>query len=156
MDETWDSKILAKKMFEIIPKLTRLMTRQMTTLTENETTMMQIGVLHMLMQNRMTTSALAKKRKVSLQAASAFVQSLVDRDWVVRVEDPKDRRRAILDVTLEGQQQAEALRMQITEQLSHLMSDLSLEEISAAQIFLNGLDLIVQKYNLGESCRESD
>src|SRR5690606_25990030 len=102
MSETWDYQILAKQMLEIMRKLSRLMVVHVTSLTESEATMMQMGALHMLSHHPMTTSDLAKKRKVSLQAASAFVQGLVDKGWVIRVEDPNDRRRSIIEVTEEG------------------------------------------------------
>lgn len=156
MDEIWNSETLAKKMLEVMPRLTRLMTLHMTSLTENETTMMQIGALHMLMKKNMTTSDLAKMRHVSLQAASSFVQGLVDRGLVLRVEDPHDRRRAILEVTEEGCRQAEALREQMSAHLSTFMSELSSEEIEAGQVFLNGLQRIVQQYNLDEAYQETE
>ena len=151
MSETWDSKIVAEKTLEIMPKMSRIMTVYMTSVTENEATFMQIATLHMLMNRGMTISDLAKKRHVSLQAASKFVQGLVERGWVVRVEDPNDRRRAILEVTEDGQEQESELRHQMINHLSDLMSDLSLEEISAAQIFLSGLNRLIQPYHLEEN-----
>lgn len=150
MDETQDSQELAKQMLELMPKFSRLMAAHMTALTENETTMMQMGALHMLMHHEMTTSDLAKKRNVSLQAASAFVQGLVERGWVVRMEDPKDRRRSILQVTPDGEEQAQILRQQMTAHLSNLLSSLSQDERDAAQVFFDGLERIVQEFNFDE------
>ena len=148
MSETWDSRELARKMLEIFPRFGRLMAAHMTALAENETTMMQMATLHLLSESCMTTSELAKHRKVSLQAASTLVQSLVDRGLVVRVEDPNDRRRAMLQVTEAGLEEAETAREKMTAHLAAFIDDLTSEEIAAAQTFLTGLQRIVRQSNL--------
>ncbi|MBZ0296516.1 MAG: MarR family transcriptional regulator [Anaerolineae bacterium] len=148
MDETWDAQTLAKRMLEVMPKLSRLMALRMNTLTEKEATLMQMGALHMLINNnRMTTSDLAKKRQVSLQAASTFVQGLVDRGWVVRVDDPNDRRRSILEVTPEGRIREAELRDLMTSYMADALTSLSQEEIDAAKIFLAGLNRLTEQYD---------
>ncbi len=148
MDKIWDSKTLARNLLELMPKLRRIMSRHMGSLSNNEATLMQIGALYMIMETKMTTSDLAKKRHVSLQAASTFVQGLVDRGWVVRVPDISDRRRSILEVTDEGKAQEFALRNQMTDLLAIFVADLSPEEASAAQVFFNGLNRIIDEKNI--------
>ena len=145
MNNMWDSHALARNLLELMPKLRRIMSRHMHSLSKNEATMMQIGALHMMMETKMTTSDLAKKRHVSLQAASAFVQGLVERGWVVRVPDPNDRRRSILEVTAEGKEQEFALRNQMITVLATFIEDLSPEEASAAQVCFDGLNRIMQQ-----------
>jgi len=155
MDNIWDSTTLARNLLELMPKLRRIMSRHMGSLSNNEATLMQLGALYMMMETKMTTSDLAKKRHVSLQAASTFVQGLVERGWVVRVPDPNDRRRSILEVTDEGKAQEFALRNQMTELLATFVADLSPEEASAAQVFFNGLNRIMHEKSIKESIDET-
>ena len=155
MDNTWDSQTLAEHLLALIPKLRRVMSHHVNSLSKNETTLMQIGALYMLTESKMTTSDLAKKRHVSLQAASTFVQGLVEKGWVVRVPDPNDRRSSILEVTSAGKEQEFAMRNQMTSILATLIADLSPEEASAAQVFLGGIDRIMHDDRLKETLNET-
>jgi len=151
MNKLWDSHTLAENLLDLMPKLRRIMSRHMGSLSNNEATLMQLGALYMMMETPMTTSDLAKKRHVSLQAASTFVQGLVERGWVVRVKDPNDRRRSILEVTAEGKEQASALRDQMTNIVATFIDDLHSEEAAAAQVFFNGLNRIMHDKNIEET-----
>jgi DNA-binding MarR family transcriptional regulator len=151
MNKLWDSHTLAENLLDLMPKLRRIMSRHMGSLSNNEATLMQLGALYMLMEAPMTTSDLAKKRHVSLQAASTFVQGLVERGWVIRVKDSNDRRRSILEVTAEGKKQAFALRNQMTDIVTVFMDDLSPEEATAAEVFFKGLNRIMQEKKIEET-----
>lgn len=110
---------------------------------EEETTLMQIGVLHQIQQDSITTSELAKRRRVSLQSASVLIRAMVDKGWLARVPDSADRRQFLLEITPEGLAKAEATRNQIISYLASFLRDLSAEEIAAAQIFLPALSRIL-------------
>lgn len=157
MSETWNHEEVAIHILRFMPRFGRLISAHVTTLSGNDATMMQISALHMMSQHPMTTSDLAKKRHVSLQAASTFVQGMVDRGWVVRVVDPNDRRRSILEVTEEGHKQEEKIHTQMTQYVTGLVAELNPDETIAAKTFLEGLDRILLQHPLDdESCKEND
>ena len=62
----------AQALLEIFPGLGRLIAAWMRESGEEEATMMQIGVLMHFQGQPITTSELAKRRKVSLQSASVW------------------------------------------------------------------------------------
>src|SRR5450432_3338010 len=102
MADDWTPYAAAKALLEIFPSMGRLISSWMRTSGEEEATMMQIGVLMHIQEQPITTSELAKRRKVSLQSASVLVQALVERGWLTRIPDPNDRRQSLLQVTPEG------------------------------------------------------
>ena len=140
MQDSWTARALAEEFLKTIPAMGRVMTRYMRDSGEEETTIMQVGVLFHLQQQPITVSELAKKRHVSLQAASALVQALVEKGWVTRTPDPQDRRQSRLQLTPEGQERAHNTTRQITDYFSEFLRELSAEEIAAASIFLPALN----------------
>jgi len=139
MSSPWTTYSLAEELLRIIPLMGRVMDRFIRELGEEETTIMQVRALFHIMENAATASDLAKKRRVSLQAASNLVQGLVERGWVVRSVDPNDRRQFLLEVTPEGLTRAQTAREQLTAYLAGFLNELSAEEIAAAQVFLPSL-----------------
>lgn len=119
------------------------MTLRLRELGEEEATYMQVGVLMRIMEQPLTTSELAKQRKVSLQAASVLVQGLVDRGWLTREPDPNDRRQSLLQITPEGMARTHALREQMTHLVAEALGQLSPDELHAASIFLPALHHLV-------------
>ena len=91
----------------------------------------------------MTTSDLAKMRKVSLQSASVLVQALVDRGWLTRTPDPNDRRQQLLEVTPEGAERARAVHDQMIGLIAAVVQDLTPEELQAASVFLPALHRVI-------------
>jgi DNA-binding MarR family transcriptional regulator len=139
MDNAWTTHNLADELLRVIPSMGRVMDRYIRELGEEETTIMQVRALFFIMENAVTASGLAKKRRVSLQAASNLVQGLVERGWVVRRIDPNDRRQFLLEVTPEGLKRAQTAREQMTAYLAGFLDELSAEEIATAQVFLPSL-----------------
>ncbi|MCA9904550.1 MAG: MarR family transcriptional regulator [Anaerolineae bacterium] len=135
---------LAEEILELMPSLGRLLALCILEAGEEETTVMQVSVLLHILKHPITTSELAKKRRVSLQAASVFVRGLVERGWVVRSPDPNDRRQFLLQITPEGLERAQMAQRQMTDCLAQSLHDLTPEEIAATAIFLGGLRRVVQ------------
>lgn len=150
----WTPYVAAQSLLELFPGLGRLMTVRLREAGEEEATMMQIGVLMHLHEHSITTSELARRRKVSLQSASVLAQGLVDRGWLVRVADPQDRRQSLLQVTPEGAARAKELQSHVTNTLAELLGKLTAEELNAAGVFLPALRRIIaeqmQSDNLSE------
>lgn len=115
------------------------MTSRMREKGEDEATFMQISVLMHLREHPITTSELAKRRKVSLQSASVLIQGLVERGWIVRTPDPTDRRQSLLEVTPEGQERAQLAQELITDTIAEVLDELTPEELEGASTFLPGL-----------------
>jgi len=154
MAENWTPNAAAQALLEIFPIMGRLMASWMRASGEEEATMMQMGVLMHLQEQPMTTSELAKRRKVSLQSASVLVQGLVEKGWVMRVPDPNDRRQSLLQVTPEGLARAKALQGQIAAMVADVLSELTPDELDAASVFLPALRRVVVNQMLPEPIPE--
>lgn len=138
-------RALAEELSKVFPAMGRQIAVYLRALGEEETTLMQINVLYQIKETQqpITISDLAKSRKVSLQAASVLVQAMVERGWLIRVPDPADRRRSLLEVTPEGVAQTETTYSQILDFLAGYLGHLSADEVAAAQIFLPALNRIL-------------
>lgn len=154
MDSKWTIPTLAEQLLKVLPNLGRLIALHLRESGEEETTLMQVGVLYQLKERSITASELAKQRRVSLQAASVLVQGMVERGWIVREPDPADRRQFLLQITPEGLAKAENTRNQIIEYLAEFLQDLSTEEIAAAQIFLPALSRILTQHMATDNPQE--
>jgi DNA-binding MarR family transcriptional regulator len=144
-DASWTTYKVAENLLNLLPSLGRLIALYIHETGEAETTMMQVSVLFHIQKQSMTTSELAKKRRVSLQAASVLVRGMVERGWLVRTPDPHDGRQYLLQITPDGLERAEATRRQIADYLAGVLDDLTLEEMAAAQVFIPGLLRVVQQ-----------
>ena len=143
MDKTDSVHMLAEQLMKIFPNLGRQISSFLRDAGEEETTLMQVSVLHQIKEQSLTASDIAKKRRVSLQSASVLVQGMVEKGWIVREPNPTDRRQFLLQITPEGMEKAEATRNQIINHLTGFMEKLSPEEIAAGQVFLPALQRIL-------------
>ncbi|MEO8606561.1 MAG: MarR family transcriptional regulator [Chloroflexota bacterium] len=143
MGDTWSIQALSEALMRLLPNLGKQIAAHLRESGEEETTLMQMSVLHQINKQSITASELAKRRRVSLQSASVLVQSMAERGWIVRRRDSHDRRQFLLEITPEGAAKAEATRNEIISYLAEFLGDLSSEEIAAAQIFLPALSRIL-------------
>ncbi|MBK8023269.1 MAG: MarR family transcriptional regulator [Chloroflexi bacterium] len=141
----WDAHHISAALLHLMPRFGRLMALFIQSQGESETTIQQVRYLFMLKENPITTSELARKHKVTLQAASAQVQGLVDKGWVQRIPDPNDRRQFRLEVTPDGMAHAHKARERLTAFLSTFIERLAPEEKHAAGIFLPALDRLLSE-----------
>ena len=125
---TTSAEQIARELLAIIPRLNRIVARDLRSEFGDETTIVQMRVLAELSEAPLTLSALARKREVSLQAASEHVQSLVARGWVVRVPDLNDRRQALLSLTEDGLRQLDQVRDHITRQFTPFTERFTVDE----------------------------
>jgi DNA-binding MarR family transcriptional regulator len=139
MTENWTPETIAEALLKVLPILGRRTAQQMRDSGEEEASLMQVMALTHIHQHPLTTSELAKRRKVSLQSASVLVQGLVERGWVIRVPDPKDRRQSRLQVTPEGLAHAQATHDRFVRFLAGMLGNLTPEQLAAGQIFLPAL-----------------
>lgn len=130
---------IAQELLAVLPRWNRLVSRELRSEAGNDSTMVQLRVLAALSEGTLTLSALARKREVSLQAASEQVQSLVVRGWVERVPDMTDRRQSLLMLTDEGARQLAQVREHIASHLSPMIERLTDDDINAIHAGLQAL-----------------
>jgi DNA-binding MarR family transcriptional regulator len=128
-----------RELLAILPLLNRIVAAEVRREAGEETTMPQFRVLAHLSAGSLTLSALAKKRRVSLQSMSELVQTLVERGWIMRTPDPSDRRQSLLGLTDEGRAHYERAHAQTLERLAPLMVQLKPEELAAVRMALPAL-----------------
>jgi DNA-binding MarR family transcriptional regulator len=85
----------------------------------------QLRMLEMLRHRAWTLGELARQHQVTPSTMSRHVDVLVQRDWVARREDPRDRRQVILTLTEEGTAAHAAMLAQAEERLAELVGSLS-------------------------------
>src|SRR5258708_13221352 len=88
----WTPEEATRELLSVLPLLSRIMAAELRHEPGDETTMPQFRVLAYLEDGPLTLSAIAKRRRVSLQSAGDLVQVLVERGWFMRTPYPKNRR----------------------------------------------------------------
>lgn len=139
----WTSEEATQQLLAILPFLNRLVSAEWRQIAGESTTMVQFRVLSHLLAAPLTLSGLAKKRRVSLQAAGEIVQGMVERGWIVRTPDPDDRRQSLLELTDEGRASYALAEGQMVAHLLPFLDKLSPEEIAAIQVALPALHRVL-------------
>ncbi len=149
MADEWTSYQAAKQLLNAMFGMNRVIASLARFANEEEATLMQVRALTHLIDHPITVSELAQRRKVSLQSVSALIQRLVDRGWVIRVNDPDDRRRVLLQVTPEGLARVVATENRAAEHLATYLDGLTPEEMAAARVFLPALLRVFAAHLIG-------
>ncbi len=101
-------------------------------LLKSDLTMVQVKALIVLGRGgAMPVGGLAEQLKVGLPAASLLVDKLVQIGMAERQEDPHDRRRTLVRLSAEGEQQLSRLREGGPEQIRGWLSELGEEDLAA-------------------------
>lgn len=137
------AEVVARQLLATLPLLSRIMAVELRQEAGEETTLPQFRVLAYLRDGPLTVSALARKRRVSLQSAGELVQSLVERGWVARTPDPSDRRQFLLELTDEGRLRYERAHQRMMERLVPLLERVTDEEMAAIQRALSALGRVL-------------
>jgi DNA-binding MarR family transcriptional regulator len=128
---TWSAEQATQELLQILPLLNRVIGAEVRAVAGEDTTMAQYRVLAQLAEEPRTLSTLAKWRRVSLQSMSGLVQALVERGWVERMPDPRDRRQQLLQLTGHGHKHYLQAQTQILRRLIPLMAALTPGELEA-------------------------
>ena len=126
--KTATSTDVAHDLLAILPLLGRLVAAEVRREAGDDTTMPQFRVLAYLAEQPLTLSALARQRRVSLQAMSDLVQMLVERGWIARTPDPQDRRQSLLALTTLGREHYLQVHERALERLVPLLDGLEPDE----------------------------
>ncbi len=135
----WTAEQAARELLTILPLINRIMVAGLRQEVGEDTTIPQFRVLAYLAEQPLTMSEIARRRRVSLQAAGELIQTLVERGWVNRVPDPNDRRQTLLHLSDAGQQQYRRAYSRMLSHLTPFMEQLTPEEMSAVQVALHAL-----------------
>ncbi len=141
---TWTAQEATQELLAVLPLLNRIMAVELRRETDEDATMPQFRVLAHLLEAPLTVSALARKRRVSLQSAGELIQSMVERGWVTRSPDPTDRRQSLLNITETGRLYYEKAQQAMLSRLVPLMENLTQDEISAVQVALAALRRVLE------------
>lgn len=139
----WTREDVARKLLAVLPLLNRIVAAEVRREAGEETTMPQFRVLAHLADGPLTLSALARRRRVSLQSMGELAQLLVDRGWLARTTNPHDRRQSLLGLTDEGRLHYEHVQSQTLQQLAPLLAGLSTGELMAVQVALPALHRVL-------------
>lgn len=139
MTGEWTAEDAAHELLAVLPLINRIVAGAVRRETSEETTMSQFRVLALLSRGPQTLSVLARQRRVSLQAVGGQVQDLVERGWVQRTSDPRDRRQHFLELTDLGRERYERATEQTLRQLVPLLQGLTPEELRAVRLALPAL-----------------
>jgi len=130
---------LARRVLDIVLLVMRAMGAE---IRQQATTGFQVShyrVLKLIRQHPRTLSELATCQAVALPTMSRTVSALVERGWVARTEDPRDRRRVQLRITDAGQAVFRAIRGRALARLAVRLGILTGEE---REQLLAGLELL--------------
>lgn len=136
---------LTQELLAVLPLITRIVAQEVRREAGEATTMPQFRVLDYVAARPITLSALARERRVSLQAMSELVQTLVERGWITRTPDPHDRRQQLLQLTEHGRAHYERAQTQTLRQLVPLMNELDDEERAAVARALPALRRVLTR-----------
>jgi DNA-binding MarR family transcriptional regulator len=143
MPTPWTSEVAARELLAVLPLLNRIVAAAVRREAGDETTMPQFRVLALLAAGPQNLSALARQRRVSLQAMGELAQALVERGWIERAADPSDRRQTLLRLTDAGRQHYERAQAQTLQMLAPMLAGLTAEELAAVQLALPALHRVL-------------
>ena len=140
---SWTSEDATRELLAVLPLLNRIVAGEVRREAGDDTTMPQFRVLAHLADGALTLSALAKRRRVSLQSMSELVQVLVERGWIARTADPSDRRQHLLQLTEHGRAHYERAQEMTIRRLAPLLAQLSANETEAVRLALSALHRVL-------------
>jgi len=102
------------------------------------------GIMEIEAAERVTCNALSKKMGLSISRGSRIIDSLVKRGYLLRMENPEDRRSFIISLSSEGVK----IRKQIEQEKNNceyrIRKNLSVREVKLVK---EGLELISEILN---------
>ncbi|HMO56164.1 MAG TPA: MarR family transcriptional regulator [Roseiflexaceae bacterium] len=139
MTKRWNAADATQELLAVLPLIMRIVAGAVKHEAGADLTMPQYRVLALLAEDAQTATTLAKRRRVSLPTMGALVQALVERGFVSRIPDPRDRRQQLLELTEIGRDRYQRAEVRAIRQLQPLLATLSDEELLAVETALPAL-----------------
>jgi len=102
------------------------------------------GIIEIETTERVTCNVLSKKMSLSISRGSRIIDSLVRKGYLLRMENPEDRRSFVLSLSSKGAK----IRKQIEQERNNceyrLRKNLSVREV---KLIKEGLELIAKAFN---------
>jgi DNA-binding MarR family transcriptional regulator len=138
---TPEQRQLARRFFEVIPPLLHSVGSELRAVgNEGEfVTMAQFRTMAALQRGPLSLNAVAAIHEVAAPTMSRLISTLVERGWVSRQPDLRDRRQVLLELTDEGQASWQMMCDRSYEHLAELFEELTSDEVASLEIVLNGL-----------------
>ncbi len=138
----------AARVMDTIPLLMRFIRADMRENSAASLSIPQLRTLAFLKRNPgASLSELAEHLGVTCATASTTIERLVQRDFVQRADHPQERRRIVLNITVEGKQHFEQTQSQTRTHIKDILQDLTLEEITQIE---QGLTLLQNVFSKSE------
>jgi len=115
---------------KLMPKILKeFIHRDINELYMGKVTLVQLLILNFLKENPLSSmSDLASYLKVSTPAMTGLVERLVKAGYVLRIDDPKDRRIIRVKLTLKGSSLVEKINQKRSQMLKEIFSKISPKE----------------------------
>ena len=105
----------------------------------------EVGVLRRLACGPRRISALAVDERVTQPAITLLVNRLQERGWVLRAEDPADRRAVLVGLTPAGEDALAQLRSEYRALLHDEMAELDDHQIETLASAVQILDSLIER-----------
>lgn len=92
-----------------------------------------------------SVSHIGKELDISKPNMTPIIDKLVQNEVVVRYEDPKDRRRILVDITPKGHKILKSGKKKFVDDFSDKLSKLSVEELEELSIAIKNFYTIIDK-----------
>ncbi|OKH33926.1 MarR family transcriptional regulator [[Phormidium ambiguum] IAM M-71] len=143
------SEKCAARVMETIPLAMRFIRADIRSRNSTTISVPQFRTLAFLDRNPgASVSDLAEHLGVTRATASANTERLVQRDFVHRCDDPKERRRVVLNLTEAGKVHLEECRGQTRERISQLLNSLTEQQIVLIEEGLTLLKEVLEETSL--------
>ncbi len=119
----------AKDIMDIIPRLMQVFGSFIRNCDDLNLPVAHFRIIGMLMHHPMKISDLAKCQNISKASISESIKLLVDHGWITKIQDPKDKRVILLQVSAEGKEMMRSVRDKVSVVLSKQMKQIPDDEL---------------------------
>jgi len=143
----WSNEDCARRILEVIPLVMRNVGAELRQEAAAGFSVPHYHVLARLSHGTRNLSELAQCQAVAPPTMSRTVSALVERGWLTRSQDPRDRRCVIISLTDEGRAYFESLHTRAEEYMVGLVASLSAEQ---REVLLTGLEILRSLFEGGD------
>ncbi|MCK4608400.1 MAG: MarR family transcriptional regulator [Gammaproteobacteria bacterium] len=103
----------------------------------------ELTLIALLQNGKSKMSQISEASGINLSALTGIIDGLIDKNWVIRIRDPKDRRVVLSELTPAGLNQANKLYKNRAEGIRDVIEALPDEE---REIIIRGFEKIVSSF----------
>jgi DNA-binding MarR family transcriptional regulator len=130
---------------EALPRRAGLISRLFLRHTALDVSRTELGVLQAASERPQRITDLAAGEGVTQPAITLVVNRLVERGWVVRLDDPTDRRAVLVDITDAGNDAFNNIRAQYRALLHEEMVTLDDDAVEVLARAVDVLDQLIER-----------